>query len=635
MQDSDVFRNVLTEMSVLYELSLRIGQSLDLKTNCDHFLKVLMARKNLAYASVWIKREYILADADEHLLPACRECEFSKIQEQPCMVLVYANPEFRTRERCVPLQHPMCVGLTEKDAFSIASSDTGFADIVTEKRIDTGAFAILALGNLGVLKLFSKTRTTPFHPEELNQFRSLADKFTVSLEACLEHLRVTQEVAARQQAETDLRKQRNELDERVKELHCLYGISDLVEQADLSFEALLQKIVNLLPVSWQYPKATCARITIEERQFSTAGFCESPWKLASLILVHDRQVGKVEVCYRDEKPLRDEGPFLAEERHLIDAIAGRLGRIVDHKRTEETLDNYRKHLEQMVEERTRELKEAQEELVRKAIEAGWAQLAAMVLHNIGNAITPINIYVEGMQDGTLAQLADYLGKCYHGLTEHADDIQHYVNDDQEGRQIFSYFGKLIHALTEYAKKQAETVDKIDGAIVYITEILTLQQTYAANEQERKERVDVNRLLEDAVRVQTGALQRRAITVEKQLDPTISKIIIDKNRLMQVVVNFIKNSYEAIDELKNVERKRVLSFTSFEQNGEVVFEITDTGIGIGPEAIDTIFEFGNSGKGSSGFGLYYCKMFIEGNGGNLSITSPGRGKGATVSVSFQM
>ena len=102
--------------------------------------------------------------------------------------------------------------------------------------------------------------------------------------------------------------------------------------------------------------------------------------------------------------------------------------------------------------------------------------------------------------------------------------------------------------------------------------------------------------------------------------------------MQVLVNIITNSYESIDELKS-KKEKVITFRSFSENDQIGLVITDNGIGIDPKFIDQIFDFGKSSKGSSGFGLHYSNIFVEGNNGTMSISSPGKGKGATVRIVF--
>jgi len=326
-------------------------------------------------------------------------------------------------------------------------------------------------------------------------------------------------------------------------------------------------------------------------------------------------------------------PVRAEDGKISNFIAIKQD-ISDRKKAEEELSVYRHKLEQMVEDRTRELKKAQEKLISQAMEAGMAQVSAMGLHNIGNAVTPMNVLMDNMQKSELAEISQYLEKCFLDLKSHAGDLDHYLNHDARGKQVFAYMGELIDSLITQNKKQADTFNRMEKALAYISEILSLQQTYASREQEAKELVDLNDLIDDAIRMQMGALEKRRIFIKKQFDDGVPKLLIDKNRLMQVIVNFIKNSYEAIDAQKNDTGEKVIAFSSFVENGCVGFRISDNGIGINPEEIEKIFELGQSRKGSTGFGLHYCKMCVEANGGKVVFTSPGSGKGATVSVTFE-
>jgi len=144
-------------------------------------------------------------------------------------------------------------------------------------------------------------------------------------------------VAQRGRAEEALRKRTHDLGERAKELNCLYGISNLVQRPDISLEELLQGTVNLIPPAWQYPEITCARIALGGQEYLTENFRETAWRQTSDIIVNGERTGAVEVCYLEEKPESDEGPFLTEERGLINAIAERLGRVSERKQAEETL----------------------------------------------------------------------------------------------------------------------------------------------------------------------------------------------------------------------------------------------------------------------------------------------------------
>lgn len=122
--------------------------------------------------------------------------------------------------------------------------------------------------------------------------------------------------------------------ERVKELNCLYFMADVLEKTDL-IDELLQKTVNQVPHGWYYPEHACARITLKDQEFKTKNFQETMWSISADIIVWSKPLGMVEVRYLEKMPDRDEGPFIKEERSLVNAIAERLGRIIEHKQSEE------------------------------------------------------------------------------------------------------------------------------------------------------------------------------------------------------------------------------------------------------------------------------------------------------------
>ncbi len=131
-----------------------------------------------------------------------------------------------------------------------------------------------------------------------------------------------------------LRRRTNELNERIKELNCLFGISALTEKPGISLEGILQGTVNLIPLAWQHPERTSARITLKGQEFRTGDFRETGRKLASDITVRGERIGSLEVRYLEERPERDEGCFANEERSLLNAIAERLARIIERKQAE-------------------------------------------------------------------------------------------------------------------------------------------------------------------------------------------------------------------------------------------------------------------------------------------------------------
>ena len=144
-------------------------------------------------------------------------------------------------------------------------------------------------------------------------------------------------ITKRKLADDALKKKTCDIGERVKELNCLYSISKILEKPVFSSEVLLQEIVDRLPASWQYPEITCAQVNIDSIEFRTKNFKKTKWKLASDIISSGERVGTLEVYYLAEKSKSDEGPFLNEERSLIDAISEQLGRFTESAQLEEAL----------------------------------------------------------------------------------------------------------------------------------------------------------------------------------------------------------------------------------------------------------------------------------------------------------
>jgi len=122
------------------------------------------------------------------------------------------------------------------------------------------------------------------------------------------------------------------LQERAKELNCLYQVGELLSQTERPLDEIFRGIIEVLPPGWQYPQDCRAQITFENRVIQSSDYRPSPWVLKADIVVQGETLGSVEVSYRNEMPRSDEGPFLKEERKLIDTIAERIGSAVTQRR---------------------------------------------------------------------------------------------------------------------------------------------------------------------------------------------------------------------------------------------------------------------------------------------------------------
>ncbi|MFZ0614053.1 MAG: GAF domain-containing protein [Desulfobacterales bacterium] len=136
-----------------------------------------------------------------------------------------------------------------------------------------------------------------------------------------------------------------ELNERMKELKCLYGVFRLFDRTDGPLEKTFQKIVDLIPSGWQFPEIAGARLVIEDREYRSENFVQSDWKLTANIVVNKKTVGKVEITYAEKRPDAFKGPFLEEEIFLLNAISSLIGRSIHRKYLEEEQERLHRDLQ--------------------------------------------------------------------------------------------------------------------------------------------------------------------------------------------------------------------------------------------------------------------------------------------------
>lgn len=191
--------------------------------------------------------------------------------------------------------------------------------------------------------------------------------------------------AERARIEEERRRLLHVLGERVKELTALHRAVGLLQDSATPPSTVLQEIVNLLPPAWQYPEITAARITFDKLSFETPNFRVSPWSQAAELTTSDGKRGRIEVVYLQERPHLHEGPFLAEERDLINSLADSLKSYLNRKDAEEALLHAHSRLRAL----SQQLLDVQEQERRR--------LARDLHDEVGQALTAIKMNLQTME----------------------------------------------------------------------------------------------------------------------------------------------------------------------------------------------------------------------------------------------
>ncbi len=219
------------------------------------------------------------------------------------------------------------------------------------------------------------------------------------------------------------------LRERIKELNCLYGVSQLAERNLHSLENLLQELVNFLPYSWQYPDVTCARILFKGKTYKSDGFKVTKWRQASRIYMFHEAVGEISVFYLEEYQPADEGPFLKEERALLDAVAEHIGTIATRISAELELEETNRQLtleREALQESNTALRavlariEQEKQEIQRDIKMNVEKILMPILHAMPNQLPPAQRkYVEMLQanlEEITSPFISHLSHSYYSMT---------------------------------------------------------------------------------------------------------------------------------------------------------------------------------------------------------------------------
>ncbi|WP_137820632.1 DAHL domain-containing protein [Pseudomonas sp. 2FG] len=298
-------------------------------------------------------------------------------------------------------------------------------------------------------------------------------------------------------------------------------------------------------------------------------------------------------------------------------------------RVNKELQGANEGLEQRVQERTRELQEAQSKLVTTARQAGMAEIATNVLHNVGNVLNSVNISADVVSRKVRASKAQGLAKAVQLINQHAADLGDFMTRDEKGKLLPGYLNQLVEALAAEQQSIVEEFGQLTKSVDHIKEIVATQQSYAGAPS-MVEPLQISDLLEEALRLNTGALTLHRVTVVKEF-AEVPVLLLDKHRLLLILINLISNAKHAMAHLVERSRRMTLCVDVVDKSN-IRICVKDEGEGIAPDNLTRIFAHGfTTRKDGHGFGLHSCALAAMEMGGTLTAHSDGPGKGAAFTL----
>jgi signal transduction histidine kinase len=292
------------------------------------------------------------------------------------------------------------------------------------------------------------------------------------------------------------------------------------------------------------------------------------------------------------------------------------------------LQTARDNLEKRVAERTQELESIHKQLVDASRLGGMAEVATNVLHNVGNVLNSVNISTGLIVESVKQSRASDLARVVRLLQEHAHDLGAFLTEDSRGKHVPAHLAQLSEHLLADQQTVVSELSSLRQNVEHIKEIVAMQQKYAMVGGV-KEMINVLDLVEDSVRMNEGNLSRHGVEVIREFAP-VPPMNIEKHKILQILVNLVRNAKYACDESKRMEKR--LTVRVVNGQGRVKISVIDNGVGIPAENLTRIFNHGfTTRKDGHGFGLHSGALAAKEMGGSLTVHSDGPGQGAAFTL----
>jgi len=279
-----------------------------------------------------------------------------------------------------------------------------------------------------------------------------------------------------------------------------------------------------------------------------------------------------------------------------------------------------------------EVERVQKELVDASRQAGMAEVATNVLHNVGNVLNSVNVSASIVSERIKASKGLRLTEVATLVEQNLADLPRFFGEDERGSKLPRYLRALATQLAGERDQLLQELANLRSNIDHIREAVTMQQTYA-----RRcgvmEAVSVVDLVEDSLRMNSGALTRHQVALERDYRDQ-PEVVVDRHKVLQILVNLIRNAKDSCDESGRGDKQVVVRIESVPEGARIA--VMDNGIGITPEVMARLFTHGfTTRKSGHGFGLHSASLAATELGGTLTASSDGAGQGAAFSLTLPL
>ncbi|MDO6430421.1 HAMP domain-containing sensor histidine kinase [Flavitalea sp. BT771] len=274
-----------------------------------------------------------------------------------------------------------------------------------------------------------------------------------------------------------------------------------------------------------------------------------------------------------------------------------------------------------------------EATVDKAVAQGKFEIAADVLHDIGNAIVGLGSYLTRIKRAVEADNSEHIQQLADFFSAKQPEISQAIGASKAAAVV-----TMLYSLVQARHAQREDVQKSISEqlsiITHIQELLHIQRQYVvAGDTVEKKAANLRSIINDCLSMLYASMEKRGIQVELEIIVESPIIQGHRTKLMQVIMNVLKNSIEAID--VHAAEKRI-SVRLFQEGRQVILQVRDSGNGFDEDTGRRIFERGYTTKSSgTGLGLHNCRTILEGHAATMTLLSEGPGKGALSTIIFHI